>query len=54
MYGALRASVFTVRCNLDRISDPSFVGELETRATELERSAEAEFEGVISTIERDR
>jgi formiminotetrahydrofolate cyclodeaminase len=53
VYGALRASVFTVRCNLDRISDPSFVEEMETRAAELERSAEIEFEGVISTIECD-
>ncbi|MEF8842205.1 MAG: cyclodeaminase/cyclohydrolase family protein [Haloarculaceae archaeon] len=53
VYGALQASVFTVRCNLDRISDPSFVEEMGTRATELERSAETEFESVISTIERD-
>ncbi|MFC6941257.1 cyclodeaminase/cyclohydrolase family protein [Salinirubellus sp. GCM10025818] len=53
VHGALRASVFTVRCNLDRISDPSFVEEMETRATELERSAEIEFGRVISTIERD-
>lgn len=53
VYGALEASVFTVRCNLDRISDPSFVEEMDTRATELERSAETEFESVISTIERD-
>lgn len=53
VYGALRASVFTVRYNLDRISDPSFVEEMETRATELERSAETEFESVISTIGRN-
>jgi formiminotetrahydrofolate cyclodeaminase len=53
VYGALEASVFTVRYNLDRIRDPSFVEEMETRAAELEQSAEAEFAGVISTIERD-
>jgi len=53
VYGSLQASVFTVRSNLDRISDPSFVEEMETRATELERSAGIEFERVLSTIERD-
>ncbi|MDX1745394.1 MAG: cyclodeaminase/cyclohydrolase family protein [Halobacteriales archaeon] len=53
VYGALQASVFTVRYNLDRISDPSFVEEMETRTTELERSAEAELERAISAIERD-
>jgi len=53
VYGALEASVFTVRYNLDRVPDPSFVEEMETRAAEIERSAEAEFETVISTIEDD-
>jgi formiminotetrahydrofolate cyclodeaminase len=53
VYGALRASVFTVRCNLGRIADPSFVEEMGTRATELERSGETAFESVMSTIERE-
>lgn len=37
---ALRAAVFTVRCNLEGIADPSFVDELDRRATELRRSAQ--------------
>lgn len=50
---ALEASLFTVRYNLVGISDPSFVEEMETRATDLERSAEAEFERAVANLGSD-
>jgi formiminotetrahydrofolate cyclodeaminase len=49
---ALEASLFTVRSNLSRISDQSFVEETETRASELERAAGTEFERVLANAER--
>lgn len=48
---ALEASLFTVRCNLDGISDPSFVEEMETRAADLERAAETEFERAMASFD---
>lgn len=48
---ALEASLFTVRCNLDGISDPSFVEEMETRAADLERAAETEFERAVASFD---
>lgn len=51
VYSALQASIFTVRSNLGHNSDAAFVEEMETRATDLERSAEILFEQVVSNIE---
>lgn len=48
---ALEASLFTVRSNLSRISDQSFVAEMRTRASELEHAAETEFERVLANAE---
>ena len=48
---ALGASLFTVRCNLDGIPDPSFVEEMEARAADLERAAEAEFERALANFD---
>lgn len=55
VHAALEASVFTVRTNVELVSDPAFSAEMETRAAEIERSAEVEFERVRSRIgcERD-
>lgn len=39
-HGALRASLYTVRANLDGIDDASFVAETERRATDLERAGD--------------
>jgi formiminotetrahydrofolate cyclodeaminase len=50
---ALEASLFTVRCNVGRISDQSFVEEMETRASELEHAAETEFGRVLANVQRD-
>lgn len=51
VYSALQASVFTTRYNIDQLSDTVFTEEMETRAANLERSAEIEFERVLSNIE---
>ncbi|WP_248910263.1 cyclodeaminase/cyclohydrolase family protein [Halocatena marina] len=51
VYSALQASVYTVRTNLGHLSDSAFTEEMETRAANIERSADIEFEQVISTIE---
>lgn len=54
VHAALEASVFTVRTNVELVSDPAFSAEMETRAAEIERSAEVEFERVRSRIEYER
>ena len=51
VYAALEATVFTVRTNLGHLSDPAFVDEMETRAADLERSAERSFEQIMATLE---
>lgn len=43
-HSALRASVFIVRSNQDRITDQSFIEEAERRTTVIEESAETAFE----------
>jgi len=48
---ALDATVFTVRTNLDHLSDPAFTDEMETRAADLERSAERSFERIVANLE---
>lgn len=45
-HGALRACLFTVRCNTDRIDDPSFVAEMDRRTADVERAAEDAYERV--------
>jgi formiminotetrahydrofolate cyclodeaminase len=51
VHSALQASVFTVRTNLGNIPDATFTEQMETRAADLERSAEIEFERVLSNLE---
>jgi formiminotetrahydrofolate cyclodeaminase len=48
---ALRASIFTARRNTDQVTDPSFVGDVERRATEIEEASEAAYERIMETIE---
>ena len=54
VHSALRASLFTVRINSAQLSDPAFAEGIDDRAADLERSAELEFERVLSSIERGR
>jgi len=49
---ALQASVFTVRTNLDAVSDQSFVERIERRTAEIERSAEEHAERALESINR--
>jgi formiminotetrahydrofolate cyclodeaminase len=51
VYSALQASIFTVRSNLNRLSDSEFTEEMEARAAAIEQSAELEFERVLSNVE---
>ena len=51
VHSALRASVFTARRNLQRVSEPAFVAEIERRSAETERAAAAAREAVLETIE---
>lgn len=51
---ALQASVFTVRSNLGEIADPSFVEEMQQRATEIESSSQTAFERVMANVEADQ
>ncbi|MFC4360573.1 cyclodeaminase/cyclohydrolase family protein [Halobium salinum] len=51
VHSALRASVFTVRTNLNHLSDPAFTEQMETQAADIERSADIAFERVLSNIE---
>jgi formiminotetrahydrofolate cyclodeaminase len=51
VHSALRASVATVRSNLDRIPDESFVTEMEARTAELEQSATAELDRITATLD---
>jgi formiminotetrahydrofolate cyclodeaminase len=46
-HAALRATVYTVRSNLPRIPDPSFVERVEQRADDIERSGERAYEQVV-------
>lgn len=48
---ALQAAVFTVRSNVDWVSDQSFVDEVEARTTELETRADNAHEQVIRHVE---
>ncbi|MFC6838137.1 cyclodeaminase/cyclohydrolase family protein [Halomarina ordinaria] len=54
VHGALRASVFTVRTNTARLSDSAFAEEMETRAADIERSAERELDRLLANAEADR
>lgn len=47
---ALRASLFTVRCNLEMVEDPSFVDEVERRSADIESRAERAIEQVRTTV----
>lgn len=51
VYSTLQASIFTVRSNLDNHSDAAFIEEMDTRAADIERSAEILFEQIVSNIE---
>lgn len=51
VHSALRASVFTVRTNLNHLSDRALTEQMETRAADIERSADVEFERVLSNVE---
>jgi formiminotetrahydrofolate cyclodeaminase len=51
VHAALRASVATVRHNLDRIPDESFVAEMETRTAELEASAGTELARITASLD---
>jgi len=46
-HAALRAAIFTVRCNLERIADRSFVDDQERRAAEIERSAQRASDRIL-------
>jgi formiminotetrahydrofolate cyclodeaminase len=48
---ALRASVFTVRSNVDRVSDQSFVDDVEQRLTEIESRADDAHDRTLHHIE---
>lgn len=50
-HSALRASIFTARRNMDLVADPSFVADIERRATEIEEASEDAHEQVMKTIE---
>lgn len=51
-HAALRASVFTVRSNLDYVSDASFVDAVERRAAEAEAGAEDAYDRAMRNVER--
>lgn len=51
VHAALRASVFTVRSNVDEVSDPSFVSEIERRVAEITESGNAAYAQAIENIE---
>jgi len=48
---ALRASVFTVRSNLDRVRDQSFIDEIERRLAAIESRADDAHERGLNRIE---
>jgi len=48
---ALRASVFTVRHNLNQVPDQTFSDEIERRITEIESRADDAHERVVNNIE---
>jgi formiminotetrahydrofolate cyclodeaminase len=49
-HAALRASTFTVRCNLDAIDDPSVVDRMRRRATELEADADRAVDEAMAAV----
>jgi formiminotetrahydrofolate cyclodeaminase len=51
VHAALRASVFTVRNNLDQVSDQSFIHEIEQRITQIESRADDAHRQVMDQIE---
>ncbi|SFR33369.1 cyclodeaminase/cyclohydrolase family protein [Halogeometricum limi] len=51
---ACQASIFTVRTNLDQISDAAFTDEMRTRTAALDESTEAAFADVLSNIGYER
>lgn len=51
VHAALCASVFTVRSNVDYVSDQSFINEVEQRLTEIESRANDTHEQVVHQIE---
>jgi formiminotetrahydrofolate cyclodeaminase len=51
VHAALRASVFTVRSNLDQVSDQSFIDEVEQRIAEIESRADDAYEQVMDHFE---
>jgi len=48
---ALRASVFTVRSNLDQVSDQSFVDEIERRIAQIESRADDTHKQAMDHLE---
>ena len=54
VHSALQASVFTVRTNVASLPDAAVAERMERRAAGIERSAEVEFERVLSRIEARR
>lgn len=51
VHSALRASIFTVRSNLDHVSDQSFIDEIEQRVTQIESRANDAHERAVEHIE---
>jgi formiminotetrahydrofolate cyclodeaminase len=51
VHAALRASVFTVRSNLDQVSYQSFIDEVEQRIVEIESRADDAYEQVMDHFE---
>jgi formiminotetrahydrofolate cyclodeaminase len=50
-HSALRAAVFTARSNVERVSDPSFVAEIERRTTEIEAAADDAYDRAMEHVE---
>jgi formiminotetrahydrofolate cyclodeaminase len=51
-HSALRASVFTVRSNVDQVAEPAFVSEVERRVTEIAESGDESYQQAMENIEK--
>lgn len=52
--GALQAALFTVRCNLELVDDPSFVTEVRHRTRGIEAAADVAFDSVLQDVRDPR
>lgn len=50
--GALRASVFTVRSNLEQMSNTSFINKIEQDVGEIEKDSEKAYEQAMENINK--